>query len=98
MKANTTNTARENAKTAIRAAWDELTASGDFTTEEMTESLKDQLAKASQGWDAGYDSDLTDEIAQTLWNKNAEDLTDEEIEEFQTIDDEAAQEWLAANA
>lgn len=82
-------TKREMAKEILKANWAELVSSGDMDIEDMVGSLEDQIS----GYEDLSLDELTEEMAETLGWEFA-DLTDEQVDEWKEIVEEAAKEWL----
>lgn len=77
------------AKKTLIAGWQDLITSGDMTTEEMAESLHDQL----DGYKDMSLDDLTPTIASLMcWDYN--DLTEDDLDEWRSLVNDAAMEYL----
>lgn len=82
--------AREMAKANLKANWAELVSSGDMDLEELVRSLEDQI----DGYEDLSLDELTEEMAEILgWEFG--DLTDEQVDEWEEIINEAAEEYLS---
>lgn len=84
-----TTNPRTQAKEILTANWQDLITSGDMTAEEMAESLQDQI---SGMLDLSAD-ELTSGLAD-LMGWDIDDMTEDQLNEWQGIVDETAREWL----
>ena len=83
---------KEEAIKALIANWKELVKNGEFSAKEMRESLMEQINADCQGWDSS-EEDLTEEIARIL-GYDIEDMTDEQLDEWEGIVSEAAKRYV----
>ena len=64
--------------------WERLVAEGDFTEEEMVDSLTEQVDAGSQGWDSSMDElDADPELYNIMGY--GDDLTNEQADEWTNI-------------
>lgn len=84
---------REKAIQRLLENWRSLVKNGEFDAEEMIESLTEQVEHASQGWDASLEEFESDPELYDIMGYN-EDLTDEQVDEWQKIVEEAARMYL----
>ena len=80
---------REMAKARMREAWTELVACGEWSEDQMVDSLHDQI----DGYCDMACEELTDEMA-VLMGWDIDDLSDDQLDEWESIVNEACTEWL----
>lgn len=81
---------RQRAKEELTRRWDDLVRDGVMTHEEMVESLTDQVSGYCDMSGEDFDEEMAD-----IMGWDITDLTDEQREEWHTIVNETAEEWLA---
>lgn len=84
---------RTKAKSILITGWEELVESGEFSLEDMLESLTEQVEENCQGWDCSTEElDNSPELFDIMGYD--EDMTDEQIDEWLEIVQEAAREFI----
>lgn len=89
---------REKAIQRLLENWRSLVDNGDFSAEEMIESLTEQVEHTSQGWDCSTeDLEEDPELAEML-GYDIDSMTDDQWNEWQEIVTEAAKIYLGEAA
>lgn len=87
----------EIAINGLMNAWTESVTAGDFTHEDMAQSLTEQVERNCQGWDSSAEEmECHPELAKAM-GIDPEDPTDEQIDEWLGVVTEAAKRWLKEN-
>lgn len=74
--------------------WEDLVECGDFSEEEMVESLIEQIDGGCQGWDSSLEElDADPELLDIMGYD--EELSDEQVEEWAGIVTEAAKKYVS---
>ena len=84
--------AHEMAIAILVERWAELVESGEFTQEEMVKSLNEQIDANSQGWDASAE-ELDEELIEVM-GYDEDEITDEQLEDWLAVVQEAARRYL----
>lgn len=89
-----TNSQKNKAEKMLIANWNALVREGEFTREEMTDSLTDQIDADGQGWDMSLEElDNQPELIEVMGYDEG-GLTDEQVDEWLAVVQGAARKWL----
>lgn len=89
-----TDLQRNKAEEMLIANWDALVREGDFSREEMADSLTNQINAYGQGWDMSLEElDSQPELI-GIMGYDEDGLTDEQADEWFAVVQSAAQKWL----
>lgn len=89
-----TNSQKNKAEKMLIANWNALVREGEFTREEMTDSLTDQINADGQGWDMSLEELDSQPELMEIMGYDEDGLTDEQADEWLTVVQDAARKWL----
>lgn len=84
----------EKAIERLISNWKQLVNNGDFSYEEMRESLTVQVERSCQGWDSSLEELDSDPELYEMMGYDEDELTDEQMDEWTEVVCRAAQKYL----